>query len=842
MSDLTEADIKKLKVVELKSELTSRGLATNGNKAALVARLIEFVEESQNEGDEGGEDTEPDAAEETPAVEEETPVAAEPVAEETTEPVTEEATAEPAVEPMEEKETVEEPVALEMETSETPTVADVEEAKEEETMDASTPVEEEKTEPATTESVEPAPVEEPTAVEEKSEAMETEASSDKKDEPQTTADESKDHGVSMMLLLHWQYLDHGLSMEREILKMKMQISSFTTFHLTPPFVFRNWSATTESVEPAPVEEPTAAEEKSEAMETEASSDKKDEPQTTADESKGKLIHPLNHHLPIVTLSPFPIMKFGNYKKFGNYEKRFSKKTIQILSELFPDHKFKCEARQSDVRATLILNGERFIGIGCSDKIAKLNATQQAFGQHNIPFANLNHLDVSRKSAKEMKHVSKVEAVTDEVSCVKKLFGPEAVFDGPLEINVVGLAYFKMRLHVQGRTFESMASSKRKAEKKVAKSCLSFFFKLSAHPSYVIENRFGSTVKDMFIKVTGNINKIFVPVRNIVALALVTGSDFRLISLASGDAYQTNVHDTTTKRFTNDERLKECSAEALAIRAFRRFLADELIDPQKSGLFDKLKDGKWQIKSVFDVVMITNAPPLGSASISESRKKNCVASDQSHPDRIQYPVQVERYGNIIRLTTSTSSEKTNLVSPSDLLMMYNIVGIQGAHLSNVLQPVYVNRYLHTNCRSFMRSIERSIFTRAENFNLARLNRPEFAQFTTRLPTSKKLSKYAGWWSCLSLPDTVNWEVLDGFEGLCFTPPADSSDFVGTEVPLARRREALQELKASYRPSKLCRAEMLELYKTVVGAEPDTEYLSQVDLARKKCSSAGLGDWS
>ena len=44
MSDLTEADVKKLKVAELKSELSERGLATNGNKAVLVARLIEHIQ------------------------------------------------------------------------------------------------------------------------------------------------------------------------------------------------------------------------------------------------------------------------------------------------------------------------------------------------------------------------------------------------------------------------------------------------------------------------------------------------------------------------------------------------------------------------------------------------------------------------------------------------------------------------------------------------------------------------------------------------------------------------------------------------------------------------------
>lgn len=44
MSELTEADVRKLKVAELKSELSARDLATNGNKAVLVNRLLEHLE------------------------------------------------------------------------------------------------------------------------------------------------------------------------------------------------------------------------------------------------------------------------------------------------------------------------------------------------------------------------------------------------------------------------------------------------------------------------------------------------------------------------------------------------------------------------------------------------------------------------------------------------------------------------------------------------------------------------------------------------------------------------------------------------------------------------------
>ena len=44
MSDLNEADVRKLKVAELKAELSARGLATNGNKAILVSRLIDELQ------------------------------------------------------------------------------------------------------------------------------------------------------------------------------------------------------------------------------------------------------------------------------------------------------------------------------------------------------------------------------------------------------------------------------------------------------------------------------------------------------------------------------------------------------------------------------------------------------------------------------------------------------------------------------------------------------------------------------------------------------------------------------------------------------------------------------
>lgn len=49
MSELTVAAIKKLKVAELKAELTKRGLAVKGKKDELAKRLIEAIQEDTSE-------------------------------------------------------------------------------------------------------------------------------------------------------------------------------------------------------------------------------------------------------------------------------------------------------------------------------------------------------------------------------------------------------------------------------------------------------------------------------------------------------------------------------------------------------------------------------------------------------------------------------------------------------------------------------------------------------------------------------------------------------------------------------------------------------------------------
>ena len=43
MGDLTEAEVRKMKVVELKSALNKRNLPAAGTKATLVDRLLDFL-------------------------------------------------------------------------------------------------------------------------------------------------------------------------------------------------------------------------------------------------------------------------------------------------------------------------------------------------------------------------------------------------------------------------------------------------------------------------------------------------------------------------------------------------------------------------------------------------------------------------------------------------------------------------------------------------------------------------------------------------------------------------------------------------------------------------------
>lgn len=207
MSDLAEADVRKMKVAELKAELSSRDLSTIGNKPVLTSRLIDHLKEAEAAGEPAAaesveEPSEPVAEAET-AAEPEAETASEPEAEPAAEPVAKEEApkeeAPKAEEPTEEATMAEEPAAETTEEqttpadakksteSEAPLAAEVmEESQEEnvvEAMEAEEPVKEQDSkagEPATKEDEAPAAAE-------KDDKMETEAEkSETKEMPKAT--------------------------------------------------------------------------------------------------------------------------------------------------------------------------------------------------------------------------------------------------------------------------------------------------------------------------------------------------------------------------------------------------------------------------------------------------------------------------------------------------------------------------------------------------------------------------------------------------------------------------------------------------------------------------------
>ncbi|KAL1433659.1 hypothetical protein MTO96_012482 [Rhipicephalus appendiculatus] len=62
---MSDVDIGKLKVVELKAELQARGLDTKGNKAVLVKRLQDAIDSSESGGNSGAAITSVDEGDES---------------------------------------------------------------------------------------------------------------------------------------------------------------------------------------------------------------------------------------------------------------------------------------------------------------------------------------------------------------------------------------------------------------------------------------------------------------------------------------------------------------------------------------------------------------------------------------------------------------------------------------------------------------------------------------------------------------------------------------------------------------------------------------------------------
>ncbi|KAL4460405.1 hypothetical protein ABPG74_000156 [Tetrahymena malaccensis] len=208
----------------------------------------------------------------------------------------------------------------------------------------------------------------------------------------------------------------------------------------------------------------------------------------------------------------------------------------------------------------------------------------------------------------------------------------------------------------------------------------------------------------------------------VVLIFQQTQTFEIISIANGTKSVGKKNMSELGNLVNDSH-----AEILARRAFKKFLYDNLNNPKYFYINDLNK-----YVQKFKVLFYTSQTPCGQASIFQNESKNTIAissnciqeqnveiesisnNDAQADDQKQklfqntgakyysflydekYQVQKDQQSNILRIKPGRSDlpqdSRSQSLSCSDKIMLWNVIGMQGSLLSELLdKPIYIDYF-------------------------------------------------------------------------------------------------------------------------------------------------------
>ncbi|KAL5251913.1 hypothetical protein ACHWQZ_G014896 [Mnemiopsis leidyi] len=569
--------------------------------------------------------------------------------------------------------------------------------------------------------------------------------------------------------------------------------------------------------------------------------------------------------------------------------------VRCLSIFFPGHKFKLislgkpadatSGREFLVSLTLpSRNNAEFKGRGKLEKLARHKAAEAALKFFEIPGCDKM---VKYGLPSDIKREVNIEGITNAnaVGYVNKLFGPEAKFSDPVQISVNDTPLWKAILSVQGHTFEQTGPNKKKAKQAVAITCIKTLENKDLNivvPSMKLSSFEDSLMELMcntLRKYTSSVPKCFHRFRNVAGVYLhdINSTQVKrsgLVTLAAGADHVDQEYSTNTGTIMHD-----CNAEVLALRAFRLFLYSQIsemlsISGRSEQLFVEkdIESGLFKLKDNFQVILILNNPPAGDAlvfkSISKQMTKNVykhlLNCHQEKPGALQFPMRVMKSDKPkgVKYFSETHFQENNqpvIVSPSDKLCLRNVVGVQGALLTQLMLPVYVTKYVVSKTlMAKQEALERAIYGRVEQHLLDielpfKVTKPEFSTATCKLPVDRMYGKFAG--NCQNMDSF--WEIIHLSQGLALgdRPKVLSQNTDESQAEFVKRKlEAGRQIESSLVPSSLCKVRLFEKFckifknlshnRSVLYKESKAEakqYQVTKSKVKKAFATAELGSW-
>ena len=608
-----------------------------------------------------------------------------------------------------------------------------------------------------------------------------------------------------------------------------------------------------------------------------------------------------------------------------------------VNELFPGNKIvvigdnfidNCTKLPNRYFVSIILPSHEdrmFYGVAFSEKLARYEACAAAIKGLEIDGHNSleDHLitEQARKTLEDMmkfRNTVPWELKTDDgefldvVSYAKRQFDHDVVhFEEPILISInPDDSIFKAAAKIGVLSFMEVGSTAEEANRRLAwtiiKAAESKNFKSrvglavskglsgaagSENPTsnQTIHDVLLSLVQDTIVQNTKNVPSQFIDFHDIAGILLLSGDfedikNYRVLTVAVG----TNC--INKYNFKKDgSAVHDSNAIVLAIRALRLLLFDELKSPVKETSVlepSKCEGYKFKLKEQYQLVLATNHIPLGSAdAMVKSRSiynDNAPAPDSElckiqtlaiTDDDITCGCQVK----YVPCDTSTNVKKHSIASPSDKITMYNVAGINGALLSQIIEPIYISSYSVPKMGNYYQSL--SALVKSFHKRITGRLKVDFpVPYTSYKPHIRpvsflsdsgnddpgkpitnrpaKICEYSGWMVCS--PEQGVWEVIKKSSGLAISdvPQKITSRraCASDHEYLYKRADESKRIDASARMSQLSKKSLFRKYKILcekTGQSVPDSYFACKDLAtnyhlvksavKKAFESSNLGSW-
>ncbi|XP_059618835.1 double-stranded RNA-specific editase Adar isoform X2 [Phlebotomus argentipes] len=560
-----------------------------------------------------------------------------------------------------------------------------------------------------------------------------------------------------------------------------------------------------------------------------------------------------------------------------------KNPVALLNELRQGLTYTLEAQTGPVHAPLFtisveVDGQTYTGQGRSKKMARLAAAEAALrsfiqlkdGAILSPLKPTNNVDFTSDEHIENEMMRRMSAVGSQKAIPEK--GPvmllyELFNDVKFEcVSSDGHQHsrFKMIATANNTNFEGTGPSKKLAKNAAAKAALAALCNISYSPmqaqlpkstiasinysdkecpelAQTIADGIGKLVLQKFTEIMVG-HEVYSRRKVLAGIVMTCGPDLaqaKVISVSTGTKCVNGEYISVSGSAVND-----CHAEIVSRRCLVDYLYGQLMmhltdETASDSIFVRpLKSGElYQLRENVQFHLYINTAPCGDARIFSPHEEDATLGIDKHPNRKargQLRTKIESGEGTIPVKNSDGiqtwdgvlqGQRLLTMSCSDKIAKWNVLGVQGALLASIIQPIYLTSIV-LGSLLHPAHMYRAVCGRIENSiqNLPppyQLNRPKLA-----LVTSSEMR------NPIKAPNfSINWtfgnaevEIINSITGKTIhnkiSRITKQSFFARyakliSQLPLIEKRHAIDcdygEMKASVKEYQVAKQELFTAFK-------------------------------